>query len=210
MGVHERRERERESRRDTIVAASQKVFYEKGIEHTTMRDIAAEAELSKATLYLYFTDKEELTFEILYLTLLKVEELIEGAASEKERGYDKLQAITEAYLHFYREYPQYTYFSLVMDQYANAVSQGNKGAQRCMEKIYHIQNRIREFLEQGIADGSVRSDVEADKTAVFFIHVVTSFMKQVLILKNLAGPNNNYSPEELIDHMFTFFLYSLN
>ena len=210
MGVDERRERERESRRDTIVAAAQKIFFEKGIEHTRMRDIAAEAELSKATLYLYFTDKEELTFEILYLTLLKVEELIESAAEGKARGYEKLKAISEAYLRFYREYPQYTYFSLVMDQHANAVSQGNKGAQRCMEKIYRIQNRIREFLEEGIADGSVRSDVKPDKTAVFFIHVVTSFMKQVLILKNLAGPDNSYSPEELIEHMFTLFLYSLN
>ena len=98
MGVDERRERERESRRDTIVAAAQKIFFEKGIEHTRMRDIAAEAELSKATLYLYFTDKEELTFEILYLTLLKVEELIESAAEGKARGYEKLKAI-----HFYED-----------------------------------------------------------------------------------------------------------
>jgi hypothetical protein len=112
-------------------------------------------------------------------------------------------------MEFYREQPQYTYFSLVMDQYAHAVVQGTRGAQRCMEEIHRIQEMIRKLLEEGIADGSVRSDIEADKTAVFFIHVVTSFMKRVLILKDAVGPSMDYRPEELIEHMFTLFLYSL-
>jgi AcrR family transcriptional regulator len=209
MGVTERKEREKESRREAIVAAAQKVFFEKGIENTTMRDIAEETELSKATLYLYFTDKEELTFEILLLTFQRVNELIRTAADSHATGYQKLQSISAAYMDFYREYPQYTYFSLVMDQYAHAVAQGKESAQRCMEEIHRIQEFIRELLEEGIRDGSIRSDIEPDKTAVFFIHVVTSFMKRVLVLKDAVGPSMDYRPQELIEHMFTLFLYSL-
>jgi hypothetical protein len=96
-----------------------------------------------------------------------------------------------------------------MDQYAHAVAQQKRGAQRCMEEIHRIQEHIKTLIEEGIADGSVRSDIEPDKTAVFFIHVVTSFMKRVLILKDAVGPQMDYRPEELIEHMFTLFLYSL-
>ena len=62
MGVTERKEREKEKRREEIIQAAVKVFYKKGVDHATMDDIAEVAELSKATLYLYFTSKEEIYY----------------------------------------------------------------------------------------------------------------------------------------------------
>ena len=64
MGVSERKERERERRREDILDAAEKVFFEKGIDLATMEDVALTAELSKATLYLYFSSKEEIYFAI--------------------------------------------------------------------------------------------------------------------------------------------------
>lgn len=70
MGVSSRREREREERRQAIVDAARTVFLRKGYEVTTMGQIAAEAELSKGTLYLYFSSKYEL-FAVMSSTLLQ-------------------------------------------------------------------------------------------------------------------------------------------
>ena len=52
MGIAERREREREQRRNTILDAAETVFFSKGINLATMDEVAEEAELSKGTLYL--------------------------------------------------------------------------------------------------------------------------------------------------------------
>ncbi|MCB2191140.1 MAG: TetR/AcrR family transcriptional regulator, partial [Deltaproteobacteria bacterium] len=60
MGVVERRAREREQRRETILDAAKQVFSRKGYQGATMEEIAARAELSPATLYLYFNNKSEL------------------------------------------------------------------------------------------------------------------------------------------------------
>ena len=60
MGIHERKERERERRRQQIIVAAKRVFIRKGLSKTTMEDIANESELSPGTLYLYFKNKEEL------------------------------------------------------------------------------------------------------------------------------------------------------
>jgi AcrR family transcriptional regulator len=87
MGIQERREREKLGRRNAIIEAARKLFLEKGIEHATMKEIAREAGLSKAALYLYFQNKEELTFELLHISLTKIRELIDSAAERGRDGY---------------------------------------------------------------------------------------------------------------------------
>ena len=60
MGIHERKQREKERRREDIIAAAREVFSAKGFNSATMEEIASAAELSPGTLYLYFKNKEEL------------------------------------------------------------------------------------------------------------------------------------------------------
>jgi AcrR family transcriptional regulator len=60
MGIHERKQREKQRRRRDIINAARKIFSVKGFNSATMEEIATEAELSPGTLYLYFKNKEEL------------------------------------------------------------------------------------------------------------------------------------------------------
>ncbi len=60
MGIHERKQREKQRRRRDIIDAARKIFSVKGFNSATMEEIATEAELSPGTLYLYFKNKEEL------------------------------------------------------------------------------------------------------------------------------------------------------
>ena len=73
-----------EFHRGSILAAAERLFAEKGIDKTTMDDIARESEYSKATLYVYFQSKEEIINAILLsgLVLLqrKLQEAMEGAS----------------------------------------------------------------------------------------------------------------------------------
>jgi AcrR family transcriptional regulator len=69
MSIHERQLRDRERRRQQIIAASKRVFISKGVK-ATIKDIAEEAELSPGTLYIYFKNKDEL-YASLSIRLLK-------------------------------------------------------------------------------------------------------------------------------------------
>lgn len=60
MGIKERREREKNERRESILRAAIKVYDKEGYHAITMEKIAEEAELSRATLYLYFKTKDEI------------------------------------------------------------------------------------------------------------------------------------------------------
>jgi AcrR family transcriptional regulator len=59
-GNKSRRERRKESRPSELLAAALELFVERGFAATRLDDVAARAGVSKGTLYLYFTGKDEL------------------------------------------------------------------------------------------------------------------------------------------------------
>lgn len=64
MSIKERKERQKTEMREAILAAALKLFSDKGFENVTMRNIAEEIEYSVGTIYLYFSDKDELFYEL--------------------------------------------------------------------------------------------------------------------------------------------------
>jgi AcrR family transcriptional regulator len=88
MGIEERRKREKEARKLTILKAARKLFFDKGFKDVTVAHIARKAELSKGAVYLYFHSKEEIYAQILLADLDKfynhaLDALRDGQSAEK-------------------------------------------------------------------------------------------------------------------------------
>ncbi len=92
MGITERRQREAEKRRQDILKAAQKVFWEKGFSGTTMPQVAAEAELAPGTLYLYFPSKDALYVELLVEGYDVLKERLHAQAKEMGSAKDRAAA----------------------------------------------------------------------------------------------------------------------
>lgn len=89
MGIYERKQREKERRREDIIAAARKVFSAKGFNSATMEEISSAAELSPGTLYLYFKNKEELhtslSIDILKHLGVEIKQVVEQDISVEEK-----------------------------------------------------------------------------------------------------------------------------
>jgi AcrR family transcriptional regulator len=72
-----RKEREKEARREAILDAAVRLFARKGNYEPTLDDIAAEAELSKGTIYNYFKDKHYLFAALLLRCHERVQQNLE-------------------------------------------------------------------------------------------------------------------------------------
>jgi AcrR family transcriptional regulator len=110
----ERRAREKAERRREILKAARREFFERGFHRPTVDDVAARAEVSKGTIYLYFESKEEilahLLLEGLELLVTEMEAVCEPAqATSPERT---LESLANTYLQFCQSYPNY--FRLIM------------------------------------------------------------------------------------------------
>jgi len=65
MGLLERREKEKDSRRMLILKSARTLFFAKGFKNVTVDKIARFSELGKGSIYLYFNSKEEIYAQIL-------------------------------------------------------------------------------------------------------------------------------------------------
>ncbi len=64
MSVADRKAREKEALKALILKGAKKLFLEKGIEQTTIRNIADEIDYSVGTVYLYFKDKNAILHDL--------------------------------------------------------------------------------------------------------------------------------------------------
>ena len=103
MGVAERKAREKLQRRDQIMDAAKQVFSRKGFGGATMEEIAQQAELSPATLYLYFKNKNDLYASLNLRMLEFLCQRVEKVASKKDPDpLRKVRSLAEAMYDVYR------------------------------------------------------------------------------------------------------------
>jgi len=89
MSIRERKEREKRMRRRQIQDSSKELFIRKGFSSTTVEEIAEKAELSPATIYLYFKNKEELYASINLITLQDLFNEIKKVHSNKKLSVEQ-------------------------------------------------------------------------------------------------------------------------
>ena len=98
--------------------AAREVFFEKGIHRATMDDVAAQAEVSKGTVYLYFQSKESILAHLLLEGLSILLSKLEAAYAPQEplSAEEHLRQLVEAYWQFSQTYPDYFRLLLALDR----------------------------------------------------------------------------------------------
>ncbi len=106
MGVMERRAREREVRRELAIDAAMKIYEEEGYHAITMDKIAERSELSRAALYLYFKNKEEILVSAIVAHSDYFAELLKEAYDNRETTKEELlEKLWECFKKFYEKDP---------------------------------------------------------------------------------------------------------
>ena len=106
MGVMERRRREREVRRESAMDAAMSIYEEEGYHGITMEKIAERAELSRAALYLYFKNKEEILVSAIVAHADYFARLLAGVYESRAGTKDLLlDKLWEAFQKFYEKDP---------------------------------------------------------------------------------------------------------
>lgn len=101
MGSERRREREKEQRRNAILRAARREFFEKGFRSVTVDTIARRAELSKGAIYLYFKSKEEIYAQILLRDIDKFHDRVGTLQDTSKSASENLRQFAEVYAAFF-------------------------------------------------------------------------------------------------------------
>ena len=138
--------RRKDARPQELLAAALDLFVERGYAATRLEDVAARAGVSKGTLYLYFTNKEELFKAVVRENVVPVLGEAEGIVDRHEGhsadlfreialgwweriGNTKLSGITKLMMAEANNFPEVTQF-----YYDEVISRGNAMIARMLER----------------------------------------------------------------------------
>src|SRR5512137_1712204 len=168
-------EKEREQRRLYILDTAEKLFFARGFTSVTMEDIAKEVGLNKATLYLYFEDKDSLFFAIVLRKIRMLQNIYRNYAEQEINGREKARMIGAAFFDFARENPDY--FRLLCtagpERFRNTENTLAQVVRDLLGKELYL---IRDVLKDGIEDGSIRNDLDPLEMAVYISLSSTSIV----------------------------------
>lgn len=168
MNLKNRREKEKLERHEEILDAAERVFFHKSFEHSTMDEIAREAQLSRALLYVYFRDKLAIMRGIMLRAGRSLQGRFEQALQQHHTGLMQIEGIGHAYHAFSREEPDYfdVLTSVTTLPGPETMDAQIMAMDHCRERINDI---MVEALRNGLRDGSINPQYVTDplQTAFF-------------------------------------------
>jgi TetR/AcrR family transcriptional regulator, cholesterol catabolism regulator len=155
-----------EKSRDSILEAAAKLFRRQGYSATTLRQIAATAEIKAASIYYYFDSKEAILDEVLHRGLLRVFEAVKtalkdaGDASHRRR----IGLAIEAHLVALLEASDFTSANIrIYGQLPEHLKKPHRPLRRAYARYWD-----RLFLDARRA-GEIRADIEIVPLRIFVL-----------------------------------------
>jgi AcrR family transcriptional regulator len=103
----QRRERRIHRRRGEILQEAKRAFLSRPYSEVTVEEIAAAADISKATIYLYFRNKAQIYGAVLEEDMQILVEALAGAYDRKKGLRDNLLGFSREYVAYFRTHPEY-------------------------------------------------------------------------------------------------------
>lgn len=159
LGREERRKKEKENRKNTILKAARKLFFDKGFKSVTIDSIAAKVGLSKGSIYLCFDSKEEIYTQILIADNIEFHKGINNFFQKNMPASELLLEYARVYVDYFLDDKElfriFMAFMLQADQMNIAEEQNNHLRGITNENI----RLIAEILQKGIDSGEFSSDI---------------------------------------------------
>ena len=204
--VAERREEEKERRRAEIVDAAEQLYAEVGWDAVTMDRVAKSARLSRALIYVYFQDKNDLLLAIAERALAELRERFIAAAAAHVEGLDKVQAIGQAYVLFQQQTP-YRFDACSRFHAHQAAGQPTDDA--CAAAGDAVIAVIVEALMRGQADGSIRRDIGNPAQVCVMLWAFTHGLIQIGTNKTQEIARHGVEVSQLMEGSFAMLRYML-
>lgn len=193
-----------------VVAAARQEFTEQGIMNAKMKNIALRAGVGEASVYRYFSDKNELAkivaFDYWNEMFVLFQEHLRITFQNAQTSLDKVKEFLLLYKVLYKEYPSFLVFTEDFDGYMQYVINDRKTA-KFSSMIDGIKDFFLDLIKEGIKNGEIRKDLDLDYIYSFVSQVLAATtQKLVSRLGYLHKDLDNYG-ERCIDDLINMFLF---
>jgi AcrR family transcriptional regulator len=150
--VRSARQRNRVVKREAVIRAAARAFNAHGYYNTSIDDIAAALNVTKPTIYYYVANKEQLLLECILAGLKRV---LQPFRQPRQPDTTARERLNDTIRHYARAIASEYGWCMVR---AEDLGLGPQSIARIKKLKSEIDRGIRNLLEEGALDGSIRTD----------------------------------------------------
>ena len=169
-----------------LIDAAARVFERRGYTDATLAHIAAEAGVSKPTVYQYVKSKQQLLETIVEQVVYPLRDGIDQIVKSDRAAIDKLGAYIELHVLSAIRYQPY-YVVLTSDQHQLSP----QALRRYQSWARTVNDAATELLQQGRREGAVRSDIDIPIAVNLLNSTLTSIARWY-------RPGDRAQPDEIV------------
>lgn len=204
-----RKKEPRSVHRENIVSAASALFMERGIAATSMDDIAKAAGYSKATLYVYFENKEEIVGILVLNSMKKLDDYISSALIQHETTKARYDFICRGLVQYQEEFP--FYFKMVLDK-INIDFESKEYLPEEKETYQigeEINEKIKNFLLSGMEKGDLRSDLDIMPAIFNFWGMLSGIIQLAANKEEYIKKSMGLSKIKFLEYGFSLVYHSI-
>ena len=205
-----RRKKEPKSvHREKIASAASVLFMERGIAATSMDDIAKAAGYSKATLYVYFENKEEIVGILVLDSMKKLYHYIASALEQQQTTKEQYNFICRGLVQYQEEFP--FYFKMVLDKInIDFESKEYLPEERETYQIgEEINEKIKNFLLSGMEKGDLRNDLDIMPAIFNFWGMLSGIIQLAANKEEYIKKSMGLSKIKFLEYGFSLVYHSI-
>lgn len=184
-------------KRQRILAAALKVFAQRGFYNAKVSEVAREAKVADGTIYLYFRNKDDLLISLFEDRMdFLIHRLREVLADDNGAPLSRVRTVIHSHLQIADRWPALAEFITV------ELRQSSKFVKEYENpKFSEYLQILRELIEEGQEDGSIRSDLDARMVA----RSIFGALDEALLTLVLAGRNSEETLTRTASQLTTLF-----
>lgn len=200
MTIADRRQREKEQRRTEILDAAERLFFSQGYDNISMDDIANAVELNKATIYLYFKNKEALFSAVVLRGFRILNGMYRECVAMQVPGINKVVLMGNGFYRFNCQYPDYLrlirYYG--SERFSNAELPEAAAIRAITDESRSL---LCEAIRQGMEDGTIRNDLDPTEITIYLMMTFMSIVSPTDNWKRIIEDNGIRSENFIRDFM---------
>lgn len=202
--------RHRENQRDVLLNAAEDLFISRGIEVVTIIDIAEAANITRPTLYKYFSCKEDMAIEIFKSVAGGwANDDRERVWSSRDTGYETVKRFILT--HIQRMFDNIREASFIAEfnyLYAKHWT-GPEALEIIREALGEGEANLRKAVNTGQTDGSIRADISTDMLIASIFNLNSGLMNRIGELGPKLDAEFSISSREIFIQIAELFLEGL-
>ena len=154
-----------------------RLFLKNSISGVTVKDIAKECGVGEATVYRYFSGKNELLITCAVKLQTRVEKTFLSGGEDVPTGYAALDLFYRSFLKIFNESPELYRFLSEFD--AHVISENAAGLEEYADNMDRFKEAFTEAYRRGVRDKSVRRIKDIETFYYSTTHALLSLCKKL-------------------------------